>query len=38
VGYVVLLGPAQLEACSASVGSFAAALDRALAASGLSLD
>jgi hypothetical protein len=37
VGYVVLLGPAQLEACSGSVASFSAALDRAVAGAGLSV-
>ena len=37
VGYVVLLGPAQLEACSSSVASFSAALDRAVAGAGLSV-
>ena len=37
VGFVVLLGPAQLEACSGSVASFSAALDRAVAGAGLSV-
>ena len=37
VGYVVLLGPSQLEACSGSVASFSAALDRAVAGAGLSV-
>ena len=37
VGYVVLLGPSQLEACSGSVASFSAALDRAVTGAGLSV-
>jgi phage terminase large subunit-like protein len=37
VGYVVLLGPSQLEACSGSVASFSEALDRAVAGAGLSV-
>jgi hypothetical protein len=36
VGYVVLLGPDELERCDGSVSDFAAALDRALRAAGLS--
>lgn len=36
VGYVVLLGPRELEGCDGSVEAFSAALDRALAAAGLS--
>lgn len=35
VGYVVLLGPAQLARCAGSVPAFSAALDRALTAAGL---
>jgi hypothetical protein len=38
VGYVVLLGPVELEACAGSVERFQAALDRALSAAGLTLD
>jgi phage terminase large subunit-like protein len=38
VGYVVLLGPQQLEACGGSVVAFQRALDRALGAAGLALD
>jgi hypothetical protein len=38
VGYVVLLGPAELEACAGSVERFQGALDRALSAAGLTLD
>ena len=36
VGLVVLMGPAELEACNGSVEAFSAALDRSLAAAGLS--
>ena len=36
VGLVVLLGPAELDACAGSVEAFSAALDRSLAAAGLS--
>jgi hypothetical protein len=36
VGYVVLLGPGELERCAGSVVDFAAALDRALRSAGLS--
>ncbi len=36
VGLVVLMGPAELEACAGSVDAFSAALDRSLAAAGLS--
>ncbi len=37
VGLVVLLGPAELDACGGSVESFSSALGRALAAAGLSV-
>ena len=37
VGYVVLLGPAELDACSGSGASFAEALDRSISATGLSI-
>jgi hypothetical protein len=37
VGFVVLLGPEQLERCNASVSEFSDALDRSLAAAGLSI-
>lgn len=37
VGFVVLLGPEQLEGCNASVSEFSDALDRSLAAAGLSI-
>lgn len=36
VGYVVLLGPDELERCAGSVDEFAIAVDRALRAAGLS--
>ncbi len=35
VGLVLLMGPPELEACAGSVDAFAAALDRSLAAAGL---
>lgn len=35
IGFVVLLGPRELEGCAGSVEAFSAALDRALAAAGL---
>ncbi len=35
VGYVVLLGPAELDRCAGSVSGFATALDRALRSAGL---
>lgn len=38
VGYVVLLGPEELDRCAGSVASFAGAVDRALAAAGLVAD
>ncbi len=37
VGFVVLLGPEQLDECDASVSEFSDALDRSLAAAGLSI-
>jgi len=36
VGLLLLMGPAELEACAGSVEAFSAALDRSLAAAGMS--
>lgn len=36
VGLVLLMGPAELESCAGSVEAFSTALDRSLAAAGLS--
>lgn len=38
VGYVVLLGPSELEACAGSVEQFQRAIERALSSAGLTLD
>lgn len=37
VGFVVLLGPEQLDACAASVSEFADVLERSLVSAGLSI-